>query len=124
MFDEEVELNSHHVNKKIKAHILPDEEMEKIGFRDSGNYWYFGRTLKYDGKYCDISFNVNIYKDGSDLNIYVIDEMFIQNYDYQLYLNRNPKHEYALVILEQVEELMDYLQSKGVLSGHNRYEYI
>ena len=32
MFDEKIELNSNCVNVKIKAHILSDEEMRKIGF--------------------------------------------------------------------------------------------
>ena len=30
----------------------------------------------------------------------------------------------ALIVYEQVEELMEYLQSKGVLSGHVKGEYI
>lgn len=32
MFDEKVEVNSHGVNAKIKAHILSEEEMREIGF--------------------------------------------------------------------------------------------
>ena len=32
MLNEEVKVNSNVVNAKIKAHILPDEEMKAIGF--------------------------------------------------------------------------------------------
>ena len=31
-----IELNSNGVNKKIKAHILSDDEMREIGFTDYG----------------------------------------------------------------------------------------
>lgn len=125
MFDEEVKVNSHGVNAKIKAHILPDDEMKAIGFT---NYhepnWFFCRRIKYPKtktgryNYFDVTFNVTIPKDGSDIRIDILDEDFGQPYDYQHILNKNPKFEPALITLQQVEEWMEYLQSKGVLSGH------
>ena len=129
MFDEEVVVNSHGVNAKIKAHILPDEEMKEIGF--TNNYepnWFFYRPIKFPHikRYVgfDISFEVFIPKDGSEIRIDVLDEDFCQPYDYQYMLNKNPKFEPALIVLEQVEEYMEYLQSKGVLNGHVKGEYI
>lgn len=129
MFDEEVEVNSNGVNAKIKAHILSDEEMKAIGFT---NYyepnWYFRRLIKFPQtkryREFDISFNISIPKDGSDIRIDVINGNFCQPYDYQHILNKNPKFEPALIVLEQVEEYMEYLQFKGVLSGHIKGEYI
>lgn len=129
MFNEEVEVNSHGVNAKIKAHILPYEEMKSIGFT---NYyepnWYFCRSIKFpkETRYrgFDISFNISIPKDGSDICIDVLDEDFCQPYDYQMILNRNPTFPTALIVLDQVEQYMEYLQSKGVLSGHVKGEYI
>ena len=48
MFNEEVKVNSHGANSKIKAHILSDEEMKEIGFT---NYyepnWYFCKSIKF-----------------------------------------------------------------------------
>lgn len=131
MFDEKVEVNSNCVNAKIKAHILSDEEMREIGFTDcSKTTWFFCRSIKFpkEVRYrsFDISFNVSIPKDGSDIRIDVLDldEDFCQPYDYQSMLRKNPTFKPALIVYEQVEEWMDYLQSKGVLSGHIKGEYI
>lgn len=133
-----VELNSHGVNKLIKATILSDEKMKEIGFHKNyyegtkhekySPYWYFSRTLELpkDKKYhgFGISFNVNIPKDGSDIRIDVLDEDFCQPYDYQYMLEEDPSFEYALLVKEQVEKWMEYLQNNGVLSGHVYGEYI
>lgn len=129
MFDEEVKVNSNGINSKIKAHILSDEEMKAIGFT---NYyeptWYFCRSIKFPKtkryRGFDISFSVSIPKDGSDIRIDVLDEDFCQPYDYQYMFNKDSKFEPALITLEQVEEYMEYLQSKGILSGHVKGEYI
>lgn len=131
---DEVKLNKNNVNAKIKGHILSDEEMRAAGFHKNyyegtdheqeSPYWYFYRTLKSDGKFTDIEFSVNIPKDGSDIRIDVLDMNFCQPYDYQYILDRNPKHKFALDIRDRVEELMEYLQKRGILSGHVRGEYI
>ena len=39
-------------------------------------------------------------------------------------LSKNPNHPCASIVNEQVEKWMEYLQDKGVLSGHVRGEYI
>lgn len=133
-----VEVNSHGVNKLIKATILSDEEMKKIGFCKNyyegtdhekySPYWYFIRMIKFPKekrwRNVEISFTVNIPKDGSDINIMVLDDDFCQPYDYQYMLSRNPNNECANIVKEQVEEFMKYLQDRGVLSGHMYGEYI
>ena len=129
MFDEKVELNSNCVNAKIKAHILSDKEMREIGFTDySKDRWFFCRSITFPRepryKGFDISFSVSIPKDGSDIRIDVLDEDFCQPYDYQRILSKNPNHPCASIVNEQVERWMEYLQSKGVLSGHVKGEYI
>ncbi len=41
-----MELNKHGVNACIKAHLLPDEQMRKIGFTDyRKGYWYFNQDF-------------------------------------------------------------------------------
>lgn len=131
-----VNTNSHGVNELIKATILSDEEMKKIGFRKNyyegtdheeySPYWWFTRAIIFTGKLedLDISFCVKIPKDGSDIDISVIDEDFGQPYDYQYLLRKNPNHTCAKVVKEQVEKWMSYLQDNGVLSGHIYGEYI
>ena len=129
MFDEKVEVNSNCVNAKIKAHILSEKEMREIGFTDySKDRWFFCRSITFPRepryKGFDISFNVSIPKDGSDIRIDVLDEDFCQPYDYQRILSKNPNHPCASIVNEQAERWMEYLQSKGVLSGHVKGEYI
>ena len=134
----DVQLNSNYVNKLIKATILSDEKMREIGFNKNyyegtdheeySPYWWFTRMIEFPKdkrwKGIEISFTVKIPKDGSDINIMVLDDDFCQIYDYQHILFNNPTHECANIVKEQVENLMEYLQDKGVLSGHNYGEYI
>lgn len=128
-----VEVNSHCVNKAIKYHILSDERMKEIGFRknyyegtdheERSPYWYFSRMIKFPKEKrwrgLEISFNVHIPKDGSDLNIMVLDDDFCQPYDCQRINNDCSK-----IVREEVEKWMKYLQDNGVLSGHVYGEYI
>lgn len=125
----DVELNKNGVNKLIKANILPDEEMRRIGFTDfAKDRWYFGRMIQFpkEKRYrgFEVSFNVSIPKDGSDIRIDILDDDFCQPYDYQYMLDKNPKNECANIVKEQVEEWMKYLQYNGVLEGHVYGEYI
>lgn len=128
-FNEDVETNKNCVNNKIKANILSDEEMRKIGFTDySKENWYFCRGIdfsknkKYKG--ADITFSLTIPKNGSDICIDVLDEDWCQPYDYQKMLYNNPKFECALIVWEQVEKWMKYLSDNGIISGHIYGEYI
>ena len=124
-----IEVNSRGVNKLIKATILPDEEMRKIGFTDyfKANWYFckaiqFPKTKRYRG--FDITFNVTIPKNGSDIDINVLDEHFCQPYNYQYMLTKNPNFEPCVIVKKQVEEWMEYLRDNGVLSGHVYGEYI
>lgn len=131
------DLNSHNVNSRIKGHILEDAKMREIGFwgtyypnsehEQYCPYWYFTRYINFiskEHKNVEISFKVQIPKDGSDIHIDVLDEDFCQPYDYQMMLEDNPYNEIALIVYRQVEMWMGYLQRKGVLSGHREGEYI
>lgn len=133
-----VEVNSHCVNKLIKYYIMPDDRMKEIGFHKNyyegtdheeySPYWYFSRMIQFPKEKrwrdIEISFNIHIPKDSSDLNIMVLDDDFLQPYDYQDLLSKNPKNECANIVKEQVEKWMKYLQDNGVLSGHAYGEYI
>ena len=122
----------HGVNAKIKAHIFDDVKMREIGFTDyAKDRWYFCRGINFkDVKKkrglndIDISFSVTIPKDGSDIQIDVLDEWFCQPYDYQYILEKDPGHKIANIVKEQVEYWMEKLQEEGVLKGHVRGEYI
>lgn len=124
-----IEVNSNGVNKLIKATILSDDQMRKIGFTDlSKDSWHFCKSITFPNtnyyRSFDISFNVEIPKDNSDISIDVLDEDFCQPYDYQRFLHEEPTFEPCLIIKEQVEHWMKYLQDNGALSGHVYGEYI
>lgn len=124
---EEVKLNSHGVNKLIKAHLLSEKEMREIGFSDfCKDTWYFYRYFKPIKKIdFEVGFSVSINKkDPLDLRIDVLDEDYCQPYDYQSMLENNPTFAPALKVQKFVEECMAYLRNKGVLSGHIEGEYI
>lgn len=118
----EHEVDENGLNKKIKAHILSDKEMEAAGFRfiESVNRWVFFRFV---GK--DISFNVGINKDDeSDFRIDVLDEDFCQPYDYQAIMASDKRHPVASSVFKKVEEYMEKLSDAGIISGHEYGEYI
>lgn len=100
---EEIKVNRNCVNAKIQAHILSEPEMRKIGFTDyAKDNWYFCRMLRFPKKklYRDfeISFSVTIPQNGDDIRIDVLDEAFLQPYDYQRILSGHPDHETALIV--------------------------
>lgn len=113
---QEVEVNENYVNKEIKANILDDATMREIGFTDRNEKtWYFMRNM-HDNGVC-ISFNIIIPKDGSDITISILDEAFLQPYDYQSYLEKNPEFKFALRVQAFVERQMRYLTDLGVIEG-------
>lgn len=133
LLDDNVEVNSHGVNKKIKANILSDAEMRKIGFTDHcKDRWYFCREIDLkDRKYrdIDISFSITIPKDGSDIRIDVLDEAFCQPYDYQSMIvharsRRMQPNKVCVETFNQVEHWMKYLSDNGIITGHVYGEYI
>jgi len=113
-------LNAYGVNANIRAHILSDDTMREIGFSNyDAMYWYFFKRLRDE-----ISFNLTIPVDGSDIRIGILDEAFCQPCDYQHILEGHPNHEFALAVQGEVEKWMKYLADKGVLTGHEEGDYI
>jgi len=126
----EIELSQYGNNIKIKAQILPDKKMRKLGFTDySKDRWCFLKSINFSKekryKGFDISLYVVINKlDSTNLKIDIIDEDFGHPYDYQMMLKKNPKFEPCLIVKAQVEEWMKYLKDNSVLSGHEYGDYI
>jgi hypothetical protein len=118
MTDVKLDLNG--LNAAIRATILPDAQMRKLGFTDrSGNNWYLCSSVG-----ADVTLNITIPKNGARLRLEVLDESFGQPYDYQQILKRNPSFEFALLVQARVEDLLEYLSNKGVISGFSRGMYI
>lgn len=120
----EYELNKNGNNKNIKIHLLPDKEMRELGFTDyQKGYWYFCRSLCFNIIF-DISINK---KEPEDFRIDVLDDDFFQPYDYQFMLSSKAHGKYnpvAIKVYEEIEKWMEYFKEKGIISGHEKGEYI
>ena len=120
----EYELNKNGNNKNIKIHLLPDKEMRELGFTDyQKGHWYFCRSLCFN-----IIFAISINKkEPEDFRIDVLDDDFFQPYDYQFMLFSKAYSEYnpvAIKVYDEIEKWMEYFKEKGIISGHEKGEYI
>lgn len=123
------ELNEHGNNTAIKCHILDDDLMRLAKFTDlSDDRWYYCRFLRPVSN--DISFNLAIdKKDPSKWSIDILDEDFLQPYDYQWMIKRELEGEkfdgdFHWQINEIVELTMEHLVRLGIISGWERGDYI
>lgn len=124
-----VDLNSKRINKNIRYNLLTDKEMIEAGFIKNKDNWYYCKRLKRDSfedRDASITMNITlpIPVDNDKLDISVLDEAFLQPYDFQTILNKNPKFGYALEIAKLFEEQMKFLNEKGILFGHKKGEYV
>lgn len=116
----EIEFTPGGNNAAIKVNILSDEEMREIGFTDrSKKTWYFTRRVAGS-----ISFNFHIEKETGRWGIDILDEDFLQPYDYQYLIANGYKDTFVEEVQEGVEEIMAFLAEKGVIEGHEYGEYI
>lgn len=122
-FGKEVALTSHHNNAAIKINVLDESKMRDIGFTDfRPDTWYF---CKYNVGHPDISFSLSVEKNNPEnWEIDILDENFLQPYDYQMMLERGTQNPLPLKVQEKVEYWMSYLAENGIVSGHNYGEYI
>ena len=101
------------VNLRMK--VLPDDKMREIGFTDFvKTRWYYCVMLDKN-----VSFNLSIEKKNPlCFRIEVLDENFLQPYNYEYILEKNPRHKFALNIKEKVKEQMSYLMRNGIVDGY------
>lgn len=108
---------------EFNVHKLPEDKMRDIGFTDyNPEHWYFVKRLADS-----ITFNLTIAKANPSRKgwrIDVLDENFLQPYDYQYYLSEEPNHPFAKMIDERVKDIMSELQEKGIVEGYERGMYI
>lgn len=110
----------HHNNADIQVHVLDDQSMRKLGFTDNMfDEWYYCHILDDS-----ISFNVHIKKDSSDWRIDVLDEDFLQPYDYQYYIMLARPIAYALKIKKLVDAQMLRLIAHNIISNWEIGDYI
>lgn len=117
-----VEINEHGNNAAIKVHILDEATMKLNGFRrfitDEESWWYFCNRV-----HKDITFNMTIY-DRGDWRIDILDECFCQPYDYQAMYESGNRRPVIMTVMKNVNEIMDSLKHKGIVSGWKVGDYI
>ena len=117
----DVPLESHQ-NALIKANAASDKEMREYGFTDHRDgIWYYCAMLS---DVSGISFNCTINKKTNHVEIDVLDEDWLQPYDYQSILKEDTKHHYALLVHAQVQKQMQKLQEIGIIDGYIPNDYI
>ena len=104
------------VNPNLKEKTLLD-----FGFaRTSVSEYYMMSKLT-----SDISFNIEIDILTNTVNIAVLDESFLQPYDYQIML-KNPNYvpKIAKIVHHKVQKIMKELMDSGIIEGYVENDYI
>lgn len=100
---------------------ITEERLREIGFTNYNKpVWYYSKQLGNE-----ISFNVSIPVNRTDrLKIDILDDDFLQPFDYQRMLRIDPKHKFAWSIKVKVEDEMQFLQDNGVITGFTKGMHI
>lgn len=109
-------------NKNIKINENQTAEtLMKYGFTNHNEpTLYFCRVV---GK--DITFNLSVNKKTLEIeNIDVLDERFLQPYDYQAILMKNKSQKHAKNIYYQVNDLLMKLLNDGIITGFEIGMYV
>ena len=109
-------------NSNIKLNPnLKEETLLNFGFtKEPTSEFYMMSKLT-----SDISFNVEIDIETNDISIEILDEDFLQPYDYQIML-KNPNYvpKIAKIVHHKVQEIMKKLVDSGIIVGYKENDYI
>lgn len=116
-----------HQNANIEFGNISKEELIKLGFRNNENDYYICKNLI--GKR-EITFNLTIYKNDKRIKIDILDENFLQPYDYQSILKRQQFvnginiNSYSYRVHIKVQEIMKWLLDNNIIIGYQLGDYI
>lgn len=116
----DVPLDERGQNKNIKFHILDDETMKSYGFGHSYEEWIYNLGITDT-----ISLNI-IITDDCEGRIDVLDDDFLQPYDFQSMImnDTNKVNNVAKTVQKKVYTVMENLVYGGIISGWNVGDYI
>ena len=108
-------------NKNIKFHVVDKEIMNTCGFGLT-----YGEWIMCIGLTDTISFNLKISDDEEIGIINILDDDFLQPYDFQgMILDKGDKApSLAKKVQNKVYMIMCYLSANGIISGWNIGDYI
>lgn len=113
-------LTKHGNNADMQVKPLSDCMMRYLGFTDCVEHrWYLCKSIDKD-----ITFNVSIEKDGSDWRIDILDENFLQPYDYQYFIESGNPPQFAYKVKAFVDAEMTKLVNVGIISNWKVGDYV
>ena len=110
------------MGKEMKFHVLSENRMREIGFTDHRkSTWYLLKPID-----SDITFNLTINKKNNQGKIDVLDEKWLQPYDWQYYMKTSSKEdcEFPYTVHEKVQKLISELMDQGIISDYELGSYI
>lgn len=113
-----VPLNDRGQNSNIKFGNVSEGTLKSFGFWNTEDSWYMVVVVCSE---MDITFNISIVKSTKEVIIDVLDEEFLQPYDYQEMLGLN---DIANEVHHKVQECMKSLVDSGIIVGYNMGDYI
>ena len=118
--NENVPLDERGHNKNIKFHILDKDTMKAYGFGHTYGEWIYSIGITDT-----ISLNI-IINDDSEGRIDILDDDFLQTYDFQsMIINNGDKaNNVAKTTQKKVYNIMENLVYGGIISGWNKGDYI
>lgn len=108
-------------NRIILNKDLKTEEFLAYGFSNHNepNLYYSKMVAP------EISFSLTVDKKTKQIkNIDVLDENFLQPFDYQSILLKDNSHKFAREVFDKVNEVLNRLQKDGIISGYQRGMYV
>ena len=113
-----VPLNDRGQNANIKFGNVSEDTLKSFGFWNTKDSWYMNAVVSSG---MDITFNISMVKSTNEVIIDVLDEEFLQPYDYQEMLGLN---EIANEVHYKVQDCMKSLVDSGIIAGYNMGDYI
>lgn len=105
---------------KLKENVTVNKLLE-YGFTNSNKATlYFMRMVGND-----VSFNISIDKNTLEISrIDVLDEDWLQPYDYQAILMKDKNNTFARGVFNNVDKILKKLQYHGIITGYQRGMYV
>ena len=111
-------MNNRGQNANIKFGGVSEDTLKSLGFWNNEDGWYLHVVVCSE---MDITFNISIVKSTKEVIIDVLDEEFLQPYDYQEMVGLN---DIANEVHYKVQDCMKILVDSGVIVGYRMGDYI
>ncbi|MFO1442865.1 hypothetical protein KDN24_06505 [Bacillus sp. Bva_UNVM-123] len=118
----EGELTEKGFTKRIKINEgVTVKQLLEYGFSNNHKSTLYFMRMVGD----DESFSLKLDKESLKItSIDILDENFLQPYDYQSILMKNRHQKYAQGVFDNVDKILEKLQNDGIINGYHRGMYV